>query len=156
MYRKVMVPLDGSELAECVLPHVESLAKSGQAGSVILVRVAESFQSQSWGEATVWMSDEEKKEYDVTHRKAAASYLDDVAARLDVAGAGVEKVVLNGGVAWTLADYANKNNVDLVVIATHGRSGVSRWVMGSVAQRLLHSICAPVMVIRSPGCMPGA
>jgi len=63
-------------------------------------------------------------------------------------------VVLSGRAAETLAEYATRNEVDLIVIATHGRSGVSRWVMGSVADRLLRSVNAPVLMVRAPGCGP--
>ena len=54
-----------------------------------------------------------------------------------------------------IAEYATKNEIDLIVIATHGRSGVSRWVWGSVADRILRSACVPVMMVRAPGCVPG-
>ena len=54
-----------------------------------------------------------------------------------------------------LADYATKNQVDLIVIATHGRSGVSKWVWGSVADRTLRSACIPVLMVRAPGCVAG-
>jgi nucleotide-binding universal stress UspA family protein len=66
----------------------------------------------------------------------------------------IQKEVLFGKTAPSLAEYANKNKVDLVVIATHGRSGVSRWVMGSVADRLLRSLHTPVLMVRAPGCTP--
>jgi len=155
MYQKVMVPLDGSELAECVIPHVESLIKSGQAKQVVLVRVAESYDSLSWGQASAYMGDEEKKNFDVSHQKVAREYLDDIASRLASGGAPVEKMVLAGRASEELSDYAKKNKVDLVVISTHGRSGVSRWVMGSVADRLLRSTSAPVLMVRAPGCIPG-
>ena len=57
--------------------------------------------------------------------------------------------------ADTLAQWAEKNEVDLIVIASHGRSGISRWVMGSVADRVLRSACVPVLMIRAPGCVTG-
>jgi nucleotide-binding universal stress UspA family protein len=60
-----------------------------------------------------------------------------------------------GKVAESIADYATKNGVDLIIIATHGRSGVSRWVWGSVADRVLRSACVPVLMVRAPGCVPG-
>jgi nucleotide-binding universal stress UspA family protein len=102
------------------------------------------------------MSDEEKKNFDVSHQKVARDYLDDIASRLASGGASVEKVVLAGRASEELSDYAKKNNIDLVVISTHGRSGVSRWVMGSVADRLLRSTSAPVLMIRAPGCAPAS
>jgi nucleotide-binding universal stress UspA family protein len=58
-------------------------------------------------------------------------------------------------VAESIAEYAEKNSADIILIASHGRSGISRWVMGSVADRILRSARVPVMMIRAPGCLPG-
>jgi nucleotide-binding universal stress UspA family protein len=63
--------------------------------------------------------------------------------------------VLEGKVADTLAQWAEKNGVGLIIIASHGRSGVSRWIMGSVADRIMRSACVPVLMVRAPGCFPG-
>jgi nucleotide-binding universal stress UspA family protein len=70
-------------------------------------------------------------------------------------GALLSYQVLEGKVADTLAHWAEKNGVNLIVIASHGRSGISRWVMGSVADRVLRSACVPVLMVRAPGCVPG-
>jgi nucleotide-binding universal stress UspA family protein len=59
------------------------------------------------------------------------------------------------GVAEDLADYAKKSGSDLIVVATHGRSGPSKWVWGSVAERILRSSCVPVLMVRAPGCVAG-
>jgi nucleotide-binding universal stress UspA family protein len=63
-------------------------------------------------------------------------------------------VVLEGNPVSMLSDYASSNAVDLMVMASHGRSGISRWVMGSVAERIVRTACVPVMMIRAPGCEP--
>jgi nucleotide-binding universal stress UspA family protein len=63
--------------------------------------------------------------------------------------------VLEGKVADTLAQWAEKNGVGLIIIASHGRSGVTRWIMGSVADRVMRSACVPVLMVRAPGCFPG-
>ncbi len=63
--------------------------------------------------------------------------------------------ILHGRAAETLAEYASRNGIDLIVMATHGRSGVSRWVWGGVADRILRSACVPVLMVRAPGCVPG-
>jgi len=62
---------------------------------------------------------------------------------------------LFGRVVEELANFAEKNQIDLIIIATHGRSGVSRWVWGSVADRILRSSCVPVLMVRAPGCVAG-
>jgi nucleotide-binding universal stress UspA family protein len=92
-----------------------------------------------------------------THQKVEAEkYLKKVVARLKKTGVNARAEVIYGKAGEALSDYANKNKVDLVIIATHGRSGISRWVLGSVADRLIHSARAPVLVVRAPGSVPGA
>ena len=60
--------------------------------------------------------------------------------------------ILTSEVAESLVDYATTNEIDLISIATHGCSGVSRWAWGSMADRVLHSTCVTVLMIRAPGC----
>lgn len=155
MYQKIMVPLDGSELAECVLPHVETIAQAGGVRNVVFVRAVEPFSLSSIrGEPN--FTEEQIKEIDSRTLAAAKKYLDQLVSRLDYGKVNIQTEVLTGKVAESLADYATKNEVDLIVIATHGRSGVSRWVWGSVADRLLRSSCIPVLMVRAPGCIPGS
>jgi nucleotide-binding universal stress UspA family protein len=161
MYRKILVPLDGSELAECVLPHVESIVKGCQVPDLIFIRVVEpvhlpvgtltdggSVYTEAEAEAT-------RKQSDAMNKADAENYLKGVMGRSKYGNARTQSVVLSGKAAETVAEYAEKNGVDLVVIATHGRSGVSRWVWGSTADKVLRSACVPVLMIRAPGCIPG-
>jgi nucleotide-binding universal stress UspA family protein len=154
MYKKVLVPLDGSELAECVLPHVEALAKGCQAAAIHFVQVYAPFQVPPGMEA-VPLKQAEVDAISARGKEVAEDYIRGVAARMDLGAAKAEGIVLSGAVTDALADYIAQNGVDLVVIATHGSSGVSRWVWGSVADRLLRASCAPVMMVRAPGCHPG-
>lgn len=86
----------------------------------------------------------------------AKDYLGSVVKRLRDAGITAKARVLHGAhVVDELIEFAGKKKVDLVVIATHGRSGVSRWVWGSVADRILRSITIPVLMVRVPGYKPG-
>ena len=157
MYNKLMVPLDGSELAECILPHLETIARGCQIPTIVLVRVVDpslppsSFISD--GEFGLRRSDWDQLKKQ--RRATAEAYLENVRSRLDYKQAKLESVVLEGKVAEELADYATKNEVDLILIASHGRSGISRWVMGSIVDRVLRSACVPVLMIRAPGCVPG-
>jgi nucleotide-binding universal stress UspA family protein len=89
------------------------------------------------------------------HKQAAEAYLKRMVASTRLEGVVLSCEVLEGKVADALAHWAEKNGVDLIVIASHGRSGVSRWVMGSVAERVLRSACVPVLMVRAPGCFPG-
>ncbi len=153
MYKKIMVPLDGSELAECVLPHIETLTKGGGVREVIFVRVAPPFElTPVRGEP--WFNEEQMARIDAGNKKVAIDYLDQMMSRLDYGKINVKAEVLTGKAAESLADYAVKNAVDLIVIATHGRSGMSRWVMGGVSDRIIRSSCVPVLTVRSPGCEP--
>ncbi len=161
MYQKIMAPLDGSELAECVLPHVESVAKGCGAPNVIFVRVVEPVQlpvgTQSDGGGVFTEADAERGRMaeDSRRESAAKDYLDQLVSRTKYDGVNLRTDVIVGKVAESLAEYAEKNGVDLIIIATHGRSGISRWAWGSVADRVLRSSCVPVLMVRAPGCIPG-
>ena len=152
MYQKILVPLDGSELAECVLAHVDALARGCHAKSVVFVRVVEPIR-QVAGDYV--MDSDQVEKFESENKLAAEEYLKEISAKVSLAGAVVKTEVISGRPAEILADYATKNQVDLIVIATHGRSGVSRWVWGSVADRILRSACVPVVMVRAPGCFPG-
>lgn len=161
MYEKILVPLDESELAECVLPHVEAMARGFGVRSVILLSVVEPLHVPMAGEVTLIGQEhlsrmsEGISRINSETRIAAEEYLNGVIRRIKHDGARVRSEVLTGNAAETISQYAVKNNVDLIMIATHGRSGVSRWVWGSVADRVLRSACVPVLMVRAPGCVPG-
>ena len=147
MYQTLMVPLDGSELAECVLHHVEDLAQGGQVQKVILSQVIVPLFPHS---GYTYIGEKQIKEIEKIHQTAAKEYLQEVAARLMLSPeTKLETQVLYGDAAETLSDFAKRSEVDLIVIATHGRSGVGRWVMGSVADRILRSSGAPVLMVRA-------
>jgi nucleotide-binding universal stress UspA family protein len=154
MYKKILVPLDGSELAECVLSHVEVLAKGCQAAEIDFVQVYAPFQIPPSIES-IPLSEAEIAQISARARAVAEEYIRKVVERFDPGPAKVKGVVLSGPVTGTLTDYISKNNIDLVAMATHGSSGVSRWVWGNVADRLLRASCAPVLMVRAPGCFPG-
>ena len=161
MYKKIMVPLDGSELAECVLPHVESIVKGCNAPAVVLIRVVEPvlLPAGTATDGSIIFTEEEaariRSQSNLLHKHNAEDYLKNLAGRMQPGIPRLHTEVLIGKPADTLAAYAEKNDIDLIVIATHGRSGVSRWVWGSIADRILRSACIPVMMIRAPGCVPG-
>ena len=157
MYNKIMVPLDGSELAECVMPHVEAITTGCKITNVVFVRVVNPVQLPASVPARgeFGFSEKERQQLQNQHKQAAEAYLKKMVASTHFEGAVLSYEVLSGKVADTLAHWSEKNEVDLIVIASHGRSGVSRWIMGSVAERVLRSACVPVLMIRAPGCFPG-
>lgn len=152
MYKKILVPLDGSKLAECVLPHVESIAGACGAEEVIFLRVVEPFNQVCGWEGCV--TQDVIDSIDADSKVAAASYLNQLVKGTRYDGVSVRPEVITGTPADSIADYATKNSVDLITIATHGRSGVGRWVWGNVADRILRSACVPVLMVRAPGCVP--
>lgn len=86
---------------------------------------------------------------------AAEHYLARLIGRVKYDDTNVTSEVLTGGrSADMINEYATKNGVDLIIMATHGRSGISRWVWGSVADRVLRSSSVPVLIVRAPGCVP--
>jgi nucleotide-binding universal stress UspA family protein len=151
MYRKIMVPVDGSELAECVLPHVKTIAEASGVESVVFVRVTEPLSITPVRGETGWLTEEQMKSVDDKSKAVAGNYLDNLASGLDYGNVTIQKEVLVGRAPDQLVEYAKKNDVDLIIVATHGRSGVSRWVLGSVADRLLHAAHVPVLMVRAPG-----
>ena len=155
MYKKIMVPLDGSKLAECVFPHLETIIKGCESPEVIVVQAVEPLSVPYGREVLQFTSLEQVKAFETHQKTEAEKYLKEVVARLRKTGVNAKADVIYGKAGEALSDYATKNDVDLVIIATHGRSGISRWVWGSVADRLIRSVCMPVLMVRAPGCVPG-
>ncbi len=148
MYRKVLVPLDGSELAECSLPHIQSLAKDGAIGEVTLLNVVlTNFD---------WYQIEEGFDYSVfkkTLLHKSKKYLADTQARLSAEGIKVKTESIEGSSpAQTISDYSKKKGMDIIVMSTHGRTGMINLMFGSVALSVLHDSPVPVLLIRPDSC----
>jgi nucleotide-binding universal stress UspA family protein len=137
MFKKILVPLDGSKVAEKILPRVERLVRGSQ-GEVHLLRVVVSYQVDPR---------EEKKER-ARLMQEAWDYLEKIVSRLRKKRVRAFAVVVYGKDAVQICDFARKNRFDLVAMATHGRSGISRWALGSVADKVLRCSAVPVMLIR--------
>lgn len=148
MYQRIMVPMDGSELAERVLPHVETIAASSNA-TVELVRVIEPFELPTRGGIAI--SEDDIKQIEQHMESEAQTYLARIEDTLKGKGVKAESTVIRGKVAESLVDYARSSNADLIIMATHGRSGISRWAWGSVADRILHASHIPVLMVQSTG-----
>jgi len=156
MYKKILVPLDGSKLAECVLPHVGGLATCLPGAEVALVsvteritgfRVMDDYSQPLGGRLVPEAVGKEERE--------ARKYLDRIAKTLKDKGIEVMTEVLMGKPAEEIALFATDEGCDLVVMASHGRSGPSRWTHGSVTEKVFRAISAPILVVRAPGCASG-
>ena len=147
MYRKVLVPLDGSELAECALPYVIKMVKSGSVEEVIILNVYTAhinFMPTEYNYGGLGYADlqERVREYSLT-------YLDDVETRLNEEGVKVKTQSMESvRPAKVISEYAQKNGVDLIIIATHGYTGLEKLMFGSVTLEVLHNSPVPVLLIR--------
>lgn len=140
MIGKILVPLDGSEAAESVLPYVERIAVATNASVLLLAAVD---RPRDWGTYTAGDLKGERHE--------AESYLREVQARLTSATDNdVEAEVVTSPPAEAILAAADKTHPNLIAMTTHGRSGVSRWVLGSVATKVLHATHTPMLVVRPP------
>lgn len=141
MYKKILVTLDGSPLAEKVLPHARQIAQKFGAELILLHVVRWPPISKSL-EASQITEDQELA------AREAESYLESVQEGLTAAGVTVRYAIVKGQPAAEIVDYAELEKVDLIAMSTHGRSGLSRWVLGSVAERVLRAAPCPVLLIR--------
>ena len=146
MFKKILVPLDGSKRAEKILPHVEDLAHRYSKSQVVLLQVVEPIPvSVNLGD---YVPPLEKKEIDGEF-KVARAYLERLRARLLRKGILSRMHVLLGPVVPTIVDLAAREKVDLLALTSHGRSGLSAFFYGSVAAGVLHRIDRPLLIIRS-------
>jgi len=141
MYEKVLVPLDGSELAECALPHVINLFKKGVVEEVILLQIVE-IPSVLLEEGFDFIG------LKTAQISKAQKYLTGIQSQLSAEGSNVKSEVLEGNTAHSIIEYAKRNDVQLLVIATHGYTGMKQLMFGSVALRILHDAHVPVLLIR--------
>jgi len=143
MYAKILVPLDGSALAERALPHASEIARATGA-EVILVQVVRA----PLGDAPEAGQSEEIRAIREAATEAQA-YLGKIVGKLVKEGcAKVRPDVLEGSPAEGILGLAHKEDVDLIIMSTHGRSGVSKLLMGSVAEKVMLTTKRPVMLVK--------
>ena len=145
--QRMLVLLDGSELAEAVLPHVETLTKQRGADlvDIVLLQVCEPTPFAVYYYSTVPIDWED---YIARCKREDEQHLAKIEKRLKDAGLKVRSELLMGKPADAIIDYVGKNPVNLIVMSTHGRSGLSRWVYGSVADKVLHGASTPIFLVR--------
>lgn len=168
MYRRVLVPLDGSKLAECVLPHVEEIVKAGGTDDVLLVSVTERFLSHAHSsefgdieplraavpEMFMGISEPDSDDYRVALDKQdeqAKQYLNRISERLVEKGIGGRTKVIVGNAAEEITTLAQQEGTNLIIMASHGWSGNHRWTHGSVTDKVFKASSVPVLVVRAPG-----
>ena len=136
----VLVPLDGSTMAEAALPKAVEFIRQNPGASLHLLRAAE---------ATT-LPGVDPTDAQVAVVREAEEYLERVAARLRKEGVGpVKTSVWYGAAASAIVEAARVRNIDLIVMSTHGRSGLGRLVLGSVAESVLRGTRTPILLIRA-------
>ncbi len=153
MYQRILVPLDGSAFAEQALCHAQHVAQAGQT-EIHLLSVAPLLEDQSLAVVDLYPV-YVYRDYLVDHKMELErinvelnGYLDQLSAQVKAAGYKAIPAIRFGQPADEIIAYAAKSGCDLIAMSTHGRSGIGRWVYGSVADKVLRSSSVPVLLVR--------
>ncbi|MCL0038013.1 universal stress protein [Thermodesulfovibrionales bacterium] len=141
LYKKILTPLDGSEFAECSLEHAQEIAVGCHASEVVLFLVLDPIRQ------TPELSVEGRRKAEQKVEAEAANYLNKAAGKLKEAGVTTRIEITRGIAAAEIIDYVSDQGIDLVIMSTRGRTGISRWALGSVAEKVLRRSVAPVLII---------
>ncbi len=151
MYERILVPLDGSKVGEAALEAVNELVSKfapGIKSEVTLLQVLTSLTHYVIaGEATVQVPYTNNELAQI--RKEVTDYLVQAGEVLKNKGADVKLKIGAGNAAEEIIKAADEANADLIAMSTHGRSGISRWALGSVAERVIRVSSRPVLVVRA-------
>lgn len=141
---RIMVPLDGSAMAEQVLPVVAQVVRAfGARLTLFQVPITSSngWMTGDWVAPIQGVLE--------TAEEDSQRYLDSVAERLEKQGIAVDTATAMGPVATSIIEYAEANHIDLIAMCTHGRTGLMRWALGSVADRVLRAGSTPILLVRA-------
>ena len=141
MYKRILLPLDGSGLSEQSLPHAVAHAESFGA-ELILLRVLEPILPTGAPPAAA------RRAENLTEA-LAREYLARIGADIQERGVSVSTVIVEGRPRTKILEFVEANQVDLIVMSTRGHSGPSRWLMGSVADRVVRGANVPVLLVRT-------
>ncbi len=132
MYKKILVPLDGSKIARQVFPCVvEMLNAFGS--EAILVGVCDSEESEEGQACRIYIHNEAEQLKNIMKTSAAS----------------LKTVILGGKPAEEIIRYAEESNVDIIIISSHGRSGIKPWSVGSTVHKVLHRVCTPLIIVKA-------
>jgi nucleotide-binding universal stress UspA family protein len=148
LFNKVLVPLDGSPIAEQVLPRAEAIARI-LGSELFLFHVFEPMRKYAGGAVYRALPDDVVSDENARRKQVGLSYLEEVSKKLKAREISVSMEVAPGSPADQILDYAEAHGMDLIAMSTHGRSGVGRWVFGSVTDKVLHAGDTAVFVIRA-------
>ena len=146
MYKKILAPVDGSELSECTLEHIKAIAIGCNVPEIVLFRVLEPVP-KTYGLSDEWIKDAKEKAIE-----SANGTLSRIADSLTSSGITCQKVLVSGYAANEILDYAESNDADLIIMSTHGSSGFIRWTLGSVAEKVARHSPIPVLIVTPKVC----
>jgi len=153
MYDRILLALDGSPLAEQALPHAIAHAERFEA-ELVLLRVLEPLRlSSAVSPAAMERAEQEARRLVTIEagqerpRFLVQEYLESIAARVEEHGVPVRAVTVEGRSHQEIIRFAESNQIDLIVISSRGASGLSRWLMGSVADRVVRGARMPVLLV---------
>ena len=142
MYKKVLVPLDGSTLSELSLSNAVTIVAGCQIPKLVIINVIEPFKDLAH-----WVSDDIAQKMHKEAARVAQNYLDQTVKRLLDNGVPAEAILAEGNPGQVILEFADKSGCDLIVLSTHGRSGFFSLVFGSVASRIIHNSHVPVILV---------
>lgn len=138
MYKSMLIPLDGSKLAEAILPEVEELALTLKA-KLYLIRVSR---------AQV-LPGRDPTDSQVKVVRRAEEYLEELKNRLSARHADIQIHAPYGSPADKILEVCRRQGIDMIAMSTHGRSGIGRWLLGSVAEKIVRHSDVPVLLLRA-------
>jgi nucleotide-binding universal stress UspA family protein len=142
MHRRVLLPLDGSVMAEQALPHAIKQAVHFRSELILLRAVSPLLPSTGLSPTERGWVQEEAGEW-------ARDYLESIATQVRARGVPVKVVIIREPPHEAITQFAETNGVDLIVICSRGQSGPSRWLMGSVADRVVRGATVPVLLVQA-------
>jgi len=149
-FRRIIVTLDGSALAEAIMEHAIAIARLDSGAEVVLLQVVQPLPPVLVPQS-VLVPESVKEEISHAGEKAAREYLEGVAGRVKAAGVNVRiRVDFAANVAAAIMDAAQAEEADLIALCTHGRSGLLRVARGSVADKIVRASPTPVLLFRPP------
>lgn len=151
MFQRILVPLDGSPRAECAIPIAARLARAS-GGAVILLRTVNEAHN-SWSSMGVSSSRLAEPIVDADLADAEL-YLAELTVSPDLKDISTETVVLCGQAAPMILSAASSSHAGVIVLCSHGYTGMKRWVLGSVAEKVVHAALIPVLLLREEGSLP--
>ncbi|HEY3114881.1 MAG TPA: universal stress protein [Gemmatimonadaceae bacterium] len=139
MYQRILVPVEHSEFDEVILAHIRKLARTCNDASIVLIHVADGWAARNINQLDLRESEEMKSDRE---------YIEAIAESLEKEGYQAEAILAGGDPAKEIADCAQRENCDLIAMATHGHRGLSDVLRGSVANELRHISMVPVLMVR--------